>query len=171
MREPLPMTTKYSYEVTNAVLWWMKLILFYQNSTCWATNCLRLDFCLMLIISIYNISQQRRSLPLFILCYSAQVFFSKIFYAQIVRWAFQDTDCVVHLILGEAGWTPDQWGHSRFRGLSDQKRLTFFMRQLLKASSELSLFFLSFCFMAPLYKLVCYHCANFHKSHLMVSVL
>ncbi|XP_030451477.1 histone acetyltransferase GCN5 [Syzygium oleosum] len=38
--------------------------------------------------------------------------------------------------LREAGWTPDQWGHSRFRGLSDQKRLTFFMRQLLKAMHD-----------------------------------
>ncbi|KAL3717412.1 hypothetical protein ACJRO7_008920 [Eucalyptus globulus] len=37
--------------------------------------------------------------------------------------------------LREAGWTPDQWGYSRFRGLSDQKRLTSFMRQLLKASN------------------------------------
>ncbi|KAE7997711.1 hypothetical protein FH972_002318 [Carpinus fangiana] len=43
--------------------------------------------------------------------------------------------------LREAGWTPDQWGHSRFRTLSasadsgtNQKLLTAFMRSLLKAS-------------------------------------
>jgi len=72
---------------------------------------------------------------------------------------------VVYLIVGEAGWTPDQWGYSRFRGLSDQKRLTSFMRQLLKASSELSLSFLSFCFMASLCKLVSCQCAYFRESH------
>lgn len=45
------------------------------------------------------------------------------------------------MVLGEAGWTPDQWGYSRFRSLSssadgalNQKRLTAFMRSLLKAS-------------------------------------
>ncbi|KAH9729591.1 Histone acetyltransferase GCN5 [Citrus sinensis] len=43
--------------------------------------------------------------------------------------------------LREAGWTPDQWGHSRFRtltaatdGASNQKHLTAFMRSLLKAN-------------------------------------
>lgn len=48
---------------------------------------------------------------------------------------------VVNAITGEAGWTPDQWGHSRFRALSvssdsatNQKHLTAFMRSLLKAS-------------------------------------
>ncbi|CAK7346495.1 unnamed protein product [Dovyalis caffra] len=42
--------------------------------------------------------------------------------------------------LREAGWTPDQWGHSRFRTLNssmdiatNQKHLTAFMRSLLKA--------------------------------------
>jgi len=42
---------------------------------------------------------------------------------------------------GEAGWTPDQWGHSRFRSLNvstdnttNQKHLSGFMRSLLKAS-------------------------------------
>ncbi|KAK2648479.1 hypothetical protein Ddye_015968 [Dipteronia dyeriana] len=42
--------------------------------------------------------------------------------------------------LREAGWTPDQWGHSRFRTLnpstdsaSNQKFLTVFMRSLLKS--------------------------------------
>ncbi|KAI9182545.1 hypothetical protein LWI28_026388 [Acer negundo] len=40
--------------------------------------------------------------------------------------------------LREAGWTPDQWGHSRFRALnpstdSNQKFLTAFMRSLLKS--------------------------------------
>ncbi|XP_019230023.1 PREDICTED: histone acetyltransferase GCN5 [Nicotiana attenuata] len=37
--------------------------------------------------------------------------------------------------LKEAGWTPDQYGHSRFKtvnSLSDQKSLTAFMRSLLK---------------------------------------
>ncbi|KAM3287587.1 histone acetyltransferase GCN5 isoform X1 [Capsicum chacoense] len=37
--------------------------------------------------------------------------------------------------LREAGWTPDQYGHSRFKtvnSLSDQKSLTAFMRSLLK---------------------------------------
>ena len=45
------------------------------------------------------------------------------------------------LIIGEAGWTPDQWGHSRFRivsastdSVTHQKHLTAFMRSLLKAS-------------------------------------
>ncbi|KAI9080420.1 hypothetical protein K1719_037814 [Acacia pycnantha] len=45
--------------------------------------------------------------------------------------------------LREAGWTPDQWGHSRFRGLSvstdsavNQKNLTGFMRSLLKAMHD-----------------------------------
>lgn len=44
-------------------------------------------------------------------------------------------------ITGEAGWTPDQWGHSRFRTLggstdtaTNLKHLTAFMRSLLKAS-------------------------------------
>ncbi|QCD97688.1 histone acetyltransferase [Vigna unguiculata] len=43
--------------------------------------------------------------------------------------------------LREAGWTPDQWGHSRFRSLNvstdnttNQKHLSGFMRSLLKAS-------------------------------------
>ncbi|WVZ08129.1 hypothetical protein V8G54_021475 [Vigna mungo] len=43
--------------------------------------------------------------------------------------------------LREAGWTPDQWGHSRFRSLNvstdnttNQKHLSSFMRSLLKAS-------------------------------------
>ncbi|KAL2321001.1 hypothetical protein Fmac_029970 [Flemingia macrophylla] len=42
--------------------------------------------------------------------------------------------------LKEAGWTPDQWGHSRFRSLcssadnaTNQKHLSAFMRSLLKA--------------------------------------
>ncbi|XP_020228062.1 histone acetyltransferase GCN5 [Cajanus cajan] len=42
--------------------------------------------------------------------------------------------------LREAGWTPDQWGHSRFRSLcssadnaTNQKHLSVFMRSLLKA--------------------------------------
>ncbi|KAI4341758.1 hypothetical protein MLD38_026443 [Melastoma candidum] len=46
--------------------------------------------------------------------------------------------------LREAGWTPDQWGHSRFRALSPpsaegvltQKRLTGFMRSLLKSMHD-----------------------------------
>ncbi|KAG6774536.1 hypothetical protein POTOM_021891 [Populus tomentosa] len=45
------------------------------------------------------------------------------------------------MIIGEAGWTPDQWGHSRFRTLNsatdsatNQKHLTAFMRSLLKAN-------------------------------------
>ncbi|KAK8693942.1 hypothetical protein V6N13_071508 [Hibiscus sabdariffa] len=43
--------------------------------------------------------------------------------------------------LKEAGWTPDQWGHTRFRSLivsadnsTNQKHLTGFMRSLLKAT-------------------------------------
>lgn len=45
-------------------------------------------------------------------------------------------------ITGEAGWSPDQWGHSRFKtvnasadSVANQKSLTGFMRTLLKASS------------------------------------
>ncbi|XP_057438608.1 histone acetyltransferase GCN5 isoform X1 [Lotus japonicus] len=45
--------------------------------------------------------------------------------------------------LREAGWTPDQWGHSRFRSLSgctdnatNQKHLTAFMRSLLKSMHD-----------------------------------
>lgn len=45
------------------------------------------------------------------------------------------------LLIGEAGWTPDQWGHSRFKTVnasgdnaSNQKSLTMSMRALLKAS-------------------------------------
>ncbi|XP_027351681.1 histone acetyltransferase GCN5 isoform X2 [Abrus precatorius] len=45
--------------------------------------------------------------------------------------------------LREAGWTPDQWGHSRFRTLSgstdsatNQKHLTVFMRSLLKSMND-----------------------------------
>ncbi|XP_044503841.1 histone acetyltransferase GCN5-like isoform X2 [Mangifera indica] len=45
--------------------------------------------------------------------------------------------------LREAGWTPDQWGHSRFRTLSastdnasNQKFLTAFMRSLLKSMHD-----------------------------------
>ncbi|KAG6718986.1 hypothetical protein I3843_04G170000 [Carya illinoinensis] len=45
--------------------------------------------------------------------------------------------------LREAGWTPDQWGHSRFRTLSastdsatNQKHLTAFMRSLLKSMHD-----------------------------------
>lgn len=45
--------------------------------------------------------------------------------------------------LREAGWTPDQWGHSRFKtvnsstdGTSNQKSLTAFMRSLLKAMHD-----------------------------------
>ncbi|GAU33233.1 hypothetical protein TSUD_333560 [Trifolium subterraneum] len=43
-------------------------------------------------------------------------------------------------ITGEAGWTLDQWGHSRFRTLggstdnaTNLKHLTMLMRQLLKS--------------------------------------
>lgn len=45
--------------------------------------------------------------------------------------------------LNEAGWTPDQYGHSRFKSLialgdnaSHQKSLTMFMRSLLKSMQE-----------------------------------
>ncbi|WRX10383.1 GNAT domain - like 5 [Theobroma cacao] len=45
--------------------------------------------------------------------------------------------------LKEAGWTPDQWGHTRFRALivstdnaTNQKHLTGFMRSLVKAASS-----------------------------------
>ncbi|KAH7863821.1 hypothetical protein Vadar_022322 [Vaccinium darrowii] len=45
--------------------------------------------------------------------------------------------------LREAGWTPDQWGHSRFKTVnasgdiaSNQKSLTLFMRNLLKAMHD-----------------------------------
>ncbi|KAJ6773801.1 hypothetical protein OIU79_017287 [Salix purpurea] len=45
--------------------------------------------------------------------------------------------------LREAGWTPDQWGHSRFRTLNsatdnatNQKHLTSFMRSLLKSMHD-----------------------------------
>ncbi|BAT85487.1 Histone acetyltransferase [Vigna angularis] len=45
--------------------------------------------------------------------------------------------------LREAGWTPDQWGHSRFRSLNvstdnttNQKHLSGFMRSLLKSMLE-----------------------------------
>lgn len=45
------------------------------------------------------------------------------------------------MITGEAGWTPDQWGHSRFNAFNtstdsatNQRHWTAFMRSLLKAS-------------------------------------
>ncbi|CAK9321317.1 unnamed protein product [Citrullus colocynthis] len=44
--------------------------------------------------------------------------------------------------LKEAGWTPDQWGFSRYRalnsadGISNQKHLTVFMRSLLKSMHD-----------------------------------
>ncbi|XP_022146562.1 histone acetyltransferase GCN5 [Momordica charantia] len=44
--------------------------------------------------------------------------------------------------LKEAGWTPDQWGFSRYRalnsadGISNQKHLTPFMRSLLKSMND-----------------------------------
>lgn len=45
------------------------------------------------------------------------------------------------LLIGEAGWTPDQWGHSRFKTVNasgdnalNMKSLTMTMRALLKAS-------------------------------------
>jgi histone acetyltransferase len=45
--------------------------------------------------------------------------------------------------LREAGWTPDQWGHSRFKivnastdSISNQKQLTAFMRSLIKAMHD-----------------------------------
>jgi histone acetyltransferase len=46
--------------------------------------------------------------------------------------------------LREAGWTPDQWGHSRFRttlsasadSATNQKHLTAFMRSLLKSMND-----------------------------------
>ncbi|KAM7496029.1 hypothetical protein LguiA_020443 [Lonicera macranthoides] len=45
--------------------------------------------------------------------------------------------------LREAGWTPDQWGHSRFKtvnasadSISNQKSLTAFMRSLIKAMQD-----------------------------------
>lgn len=44
----------------------------------------------------------------------------------------------------EAGWTPDQWGHSRFKSVnasgdsaSNQKSWTAFMRSLLKVSFDI----------------------------------
>ncbi|KAJ6938653.1 hypothetical protein NC651_005174 [Populus alba x Populus x berolinensis] len=47
--------------------------------------------------------------------------------------------------LREAGWAPDQWGHSRFKTLNsskdsgtNQKHLTAFMRSLLKATSHVT---------------------------------
>ncbi|KAI8522985.1 hypothetical protein RHMOL_Rhmol13G0039400 [Rhododendron molle] len=42
-------------------------------------------------------------------------------------------------IIEEAGWTPDQWGHSRFNSgdsASNQKSWTAFMRSLLKAMND-----------------------------------
>ncbi|KAG5250536.1 HISTONE ACETYLTRANSFERASE family protein [Salix suchowensis] len=52
--------------------------------------------------------------------------------------------------LREAGWAPDQWGHSRFKTLNsskdsgtNQKHLIAFMRSLLKASSKIYYFSLS----------------------------
>lgn len=57
----------------------------------------------------------------------------------------------LNVIIGEAGWTPDQWGHSRFRTLNsatdnatNQKHLTAFMRSLLKASPKILTFFYPF---------------------------
>lgn len=46
---------------------------------------------------------------------------------------------MIILIIEEAGWTPDQWGHSRFGTLTAstenaKKHLTNFMRALLKVS-------------------------------------
>lgn len=48
---------------------------------------------------------------------------------------------LLNTMTGEAGWTPDQWGHSRFRSLNvstdnttNKKHLSGFMRSLLKAS-------------------------------------
>lgn len=49
----------------------------------------------------------------------------------------------VDIIIEEAGWTPDQYGHSRFKtvnSLSDQKSLTAFMRSLLKVNLLVSFF-------------------------------
>ncbi|KAG5514523.1 hypothetical protein RHGRI_035808 [Rhododendron griersonianum] len=46
---------------------------------------------------------------------------------------------VVKLTIEEAGWTPDQWGHSRFNSgdsASNQKSWTAFMRSLLKAMND-----------------------------------
>ena len=51
-------------------------------------------------------------------------------------------DCKLLVIfVGEAGWTPDQWGYSRAGVLSaatesGKKHLTAFMRSLLKASFQ-----------------------------------
>ncbi|KAJ7006122.1 hypothetical protein NC653_005467 [Populus alba x Populus x berolinensis] len=61
--------------------------------------------------------------------------------------------------LREAGWAPDQWGHSRFKTLNsskdsgtNQKHLTAFMRSLLKASPKIYYFSLSFFFSQGLRK-------------------
>ncbi|XP_057994228.1 histone acetyltransferase GCN5-like isoform X3 [Hevea brasiliensis] len=50
---------------------------------------------------------------------------------------------VLNVITGEAGWTPDQWGHSRFNAFNtstdsatNQKHWTVFMRSLLKSMHD-----------------------------------
>jgi hypothetical protein len=60
-----------------------------------------------------------------------------------------------YTVAGEAGWTPDQWGHTRFKlfnGSADmvtnQKQLNALMRALLKVVINL------FCFVINYYVLL-----------------
>lgn len=82
---------------------------------------------------------------------------------------------VMNLIIGEAGWTPDQWGHSRFKSInastdnaSNQKSLNVFMRSLLKASVQVvyfSFFLLSFSKLFKwILKLQLNKCCNLHPK-------
>lgn len=75
----------------------------------------------------------------------------------------------LNAITGEAGWTPDQWGHSRFRTLSastdsaaNQKHLTVFMRSLLKASCS-DFFTLTSIFIHLTFGRIT-ECCKFHES-------
>lgn len=84
------------------------------------------------------------------------------------------------LVTGEAGWTPDQWGHSRFGALSAstdsaRKHLTAFMRALLKVSclsislsSCLLFFIVEKVSLLYLFALICIDsilCCNFVLSY------
>jgi hypothetical protein len=75
------------------------------------------------------------------------------------------------MIIGEAGWAPDQWGHSRFKTLNsskdsgtNQKHLTAFMRSLLKASPKIYYFSLSFFFFLTGVKKKCISCHKWQPA-------
>lgn len=65
----------------------------------------------------------------------------KLFFLRAITISFFLTELFLFYVIEEAGWTPDQYGHSRYKpanatdSVAYRQQLNAFMRGLLKASS------------------------------------